>query len=320
MKSVNMQQSYIGYSFIFCCLFIIGLAQASIEKYQQFSSAQAYQHCVNILKFGPRVSDSPGIIQTQNYIKTQLAQYGWQVHEQRFKSSTPIGGITFTNLIAYYAPNNQAIQSDFKLANKLISCHYDSKYLPKSKKPFLGANDSAASIGIMLEMAKLLAQVSPELAKSTNFVFFDGEEAFGSRMHYKNYDHKDGLYGSSYFAKTYQADFKTQPTYLINLDLIGDSNYKVLLSKTADAKLKETAWNLYKENKKQDYSFNLSKAKLNILDDHIPLHQAGAKVLNIIGDFQKMSYWHHHEDDINNISATQLKAIGVFTLDLLHHL
>ncbi len=315
MKSLFTRLNY--FSLTMCSLLCLTLAQDLPLVFSSFSSARAYQHCVNILKFGPRVSESQGLIHTQKYIIGELAKYGWKVHEQKFKSSTPIGGITFTNLIAYYAPDTK---TDFQLANKIISCHYESKYLPKSKKPFLGANDSAASIGVMLEMAQLLSKKAPILAKSTNFVFFDGEEAFGSRMHYKNNDHKDGLYGSSYFAKAYQLHFEKQPTYVINLDLIGDSNYKVLLSKTADAKLKETALNLYKGNQKQDYSFNLSKAKLNILDDHIPLHQAGAKVLNIIGDFQKMSYWHHHEDDINNISATQLKAIGVFTLDLLHHL
>ena len=74
---------------------------------------------------------------------------------------------------------------------------------------------------------------------------------------------------------------------------------------------------MYTKNSKKIYEFKLKKAVRPILDDHIPLHEAGAKVLNIIGDFQQMDYWHNYTDNLSNISAKQLKSIGLFSLAIL---
>ena len=66
---------------------------------------------------------------------------------------------------------------------------------------FVGANDGGSSNGVLIEMARVLAQ-RPALAAKVQLVFFDGEEA------YVDFTETDGLYGSRYFAKQLQAEGK----------------------------------------------------------------------------------------------------------------
>lgn len=62
-----------------------------------------------------------------------MKDLGWSVEEDVFNEETPIGEITFRNIIATHNP---------KSCKRLVfACHYDSKYFKSGK--FLGATDSA---------------------------------------------------------------------------------------------------------------------------------------------------------------------------------
>lgn len=69
-----------------------------------------------------------------------------------FRSSTPRGQVTFTNIVATLD----------RLAPRrlLLACHYDSKALPPDPrapgKVFLGASDSAVPCAMMLELVTSL--------------------------------------------------------------------------------------------------------------------------------------------------------------------
>lgn len=88
------------------------------------------------------------------HIKSQLGSLltGWTVEEDSFKSATPRGLVTFTNVLAVLDP----------LAPRrlLLACHYDSKFFPPdSKNPkrvFLGASDSAVPCSMILELITVL--------------------------------------------------------------------------------------------------------------------------------------------------------------------
>lgn len=75
-----------------------------------------------------------------------MRQLGWSVEEDVFDDQTPIGQITFRNIIATHNP---------KSCKRLVfACHYDSKYFKSGK--FLGATDSAGEFD--------------KLVRTTNFV------------------------------------------------------------------------------------------------------------------------------------------------------
>src|SRR5689334_13514911 len=56
----------------------------------------------------------------------------------------------------------------------VVGAHYDTEYHPKG---FVGANDAAAAVGTVVEIARALGRVHrPAGAPALRFVLFDGEE------------------------------------------------------------------------------------------------------------------------------------------------
>ena len=61
----------------------------------------------------------------------------------------------------------------------------------------------------------------------------------------------------------------------------------------------------------------LRRAPGQILDDHVPLQEAGLPCLHLIGDFMNMPYWHQPGDTMEVIDADALKKVGRTTLRFL---
>uniref|UniRef100_G3P5G6 Glutaminyl-peptide cyclotransferase n=1 Tax=Gasterosteus aculeatus aculeatus TaxID=481459 RepID=G3P5G6_GASAC len=145
-----------------------------------------------------RLPGTPGSTAVQQHITSALSALsaGWDVDLDSFRSSTPRGQVTFTNIVATLD----------RLAPRrlLLACHYDSKALPPDPrapgKVFLGASDSAVPCAMMLELvtslnAQLLSFKQQKLPVSLQLVFFDGEEAF------EEWTDTDSLYGSRHLAE-----------------------------------------------------------------------------------------------------------------------
>ena len=98
-----------------------------------------------IVGYGPRPPASEGIRHVQDYLREQLKSYGCTVDEDDFHASTPVGDVAMKNIVAKTPGTGQGII--------LLLTHYDSL---SSVKNFVGAEDSASSDGVMLEMARLL--------------------------------------------------------------------------------------------------------------------------------------------------------------------
>src|SRR5215470_12535925 len=61
------------------------------EKTGGFDGAQAYGHVARLVGFGPRPSGSQAILQTQDYISSQLSSFGCTVDSDSFSADTPAG-------------------------------------------------------------------------------------------------------------------------------------------------------------------------------------------------------------------------------------
>ena len=88
----------------------------------------------------------------------------------------------------------------------IVSAHYDSrtKILNDSKGSAPGADDNASGVSILLEVARILSNLS--LEHSISFVLFSGEE--------------QGKWGSKYYAD-YVDEADIDLELLINLDMVG---------------------------------------------------------------------------------------------------
>ena len=274
----------------------------------EFSGQNAFDHIEKLTSFGPRPPQSEGYQKSLKYLEDTLQELGWKTKRSSFQSLTPLGRVSFTNLLARYLPEGEP---DWTTSTTfLVSGHLDTK--PYSDKVFLGVNDSGSSTGVMLEMARVLSKYQ-EAALNVEFVFFDGEEAMREKMEFR----KDGLYGSSNYAKNLRKR-KTRPSLGIVIDLVGDP--KVPLFIGSDSHPGAIA-----QSRNATTALGLDQAVTfpgtSILDDHVPLMAfANIPVLHIIGDFENMDYWHTAEDTLDKITPGALENAGKLTLQVIHQI
>lgn len=277
----------------------------------EFSGQKAYDHIVKLTSFGPRPPASEGYAKSLAYLEETLKDLGWATRRSTFQALTPKGRFSFTNLLARHAPEGEP---DWEQSPPyLIGGHLDSKFFPDLN--FTGVNDSGSSTGVMLELARVLS-TDPGAAANLELVFFDGEEAFGEKIIFER-GAKEGLYGSTNFAQQLRKR-QTRPTLGIVLDLVGDPKVPLLVggdshpNAIAQARAATKALGL---------EASVSFPDASILDDHIPLQvYANLPVLHLIGDFQKMPYWHTAGDTLDKITPQALENSGRLTLQVLHQM
>ena len=158
------------------------ILQSSAAK---FDGGRAYEDVRQMVAIGPRPSGSPGIQQTRDYIKKQLASAGLKVEEQPFEAATPLGPIHMVNLRATLPGQAQ------NRGRIVIGGHYDTKLFHQF--PFVGASDGGSSAAFLLELARALKGRANPLP--IELLFLDGEEAV---IEWQGTDH---TYGSRHYVQ-----------------------------------------------------------------------------------------------------------------------
>jgi hypothetical protein len=266
--------------------------QQSAQKkiWEDFSGEKAFVHVQAMVDLGPRPAGSEAIEKTRQYLTQQLELFGWKVERQGFADDTPRGKVEFVNLIATFSGKASA-------PSFLLCSHYDTKTFDNAR--FVGANDGGSNTGVLLEMARVLAQ-RPDLARKVQLVFFDGEEA------YEAFTETDGLFGSRYFARQLVALNKAE-TFRggILFDMVGDRSLTITLPPDSPPEIAQgifAAADALKLRKHFTYFDN------EITDDHTPLNEIGIPTIDLI-DFNYPP-WHTPEDTIDKLSAESLRITG----------
>ncbi|MCW1924117.1 M28 family peptidase [Luteolibacter arcticus] len=270
----------------------------------RFTGAKAFEHVAALSKLGPRPPASAGYQSALAYLEKEFKAAGWITARQKFTARTPTGEIAFTNLLARFRDPVTPWASSTPV---LIGGHLDSKRMANFS--FVGANDGGSSTGVILELAQVLA-TDPESAAKVEFVLFDGEEALGESI-----TPTDGLYGSKHFARGLMTR-ETRPSLGIVLDLVGDDDHDFYYNPETPRSFATAV-----ENAARESGLNkLRRSQGAIIDDHIPLQEAGLPCLHLIGDFMNMPYWHKPGDTMDVIDADALKKTGRTTLRFLSSL
>jgi glutaminyl-peptide cyclotransferase len=261
--------------------------------WEDFSGEKAMAHVQAMVDFGPRPPATKAIEKTRTYLTKQLELFGWKVERQTFSDDTPRGKIEFANLIATFVGKGPG-------PSFLICSHYDTKTFDTAK--FVGANDAGSSTGVLLELARILAE-RPDLARKVELVFFDGEEA------YQAFSETDGLYGSRYFAKQLVAQNKTEQFRGgVLLDMVGDRSLNITLPPDSPAEMASGIFAAADALKLRKYFTYFDR---DILDDHTPLNEAGIPTIDLI-DFD-YAPWHTPNDTIDKLSPESLRIVGAVT-------
>jgi peptidase M28-like protein len=262
-----------------------------------FNASNAWEHLRQMVSIGPRPSGSAAIKMTQAYITRQLSSIGLTVQEQKFTSTTPVGPIEMTNLIARL-PGRRPDRI-------LLTGHYDTKRF--SDFSFVGASDGASSAAILIELARVLKAQSHEF--TYELVWFDGEEAVC-----RNWDEcgtaesPDNTYGSRYYVQAAKkANALSSLKAMILFDMIGAKDLKLKRDGSSTQWLVDLVWAAAKRLG-QTSTFQDIRGDVGG-DDHMPFMQAGIPSIDLI-DLDDYPQWHTKDDDLAHVSAGSMKIVA----------
>ncbi len=288
----------------------------------QFDADSAYASVVAQCDFGPRVPGSAAHDRCGDYIVSRFKALGLTVSEQRADQKAWDGKVLHTrNIIAAYRP---------ELADRIIICtHWESRPWadadPDSslhRQPVMAANDGASGVAVMLEVARKLEELKPELG--IDFICFDSED-YGMPYWAETDDVADGsdwCLGSQYWAAhPHVPGYKAR--FGILLDMVGGRDARFCFEGISMRYASEVMVHVWDAAGRAGASqLFLAEQGGYAQDDHVPMNEvAGIPTIDIIpyveGEHTFGATWHTTQDTPENISRETLKGVGQTLLQFL---
>jgi glutaminyl-peptide cyclotransferase len=185
----------------------------------------------------------------------------------------------------------------------VIAAHYDTIAHPKG---FVGANDSAAAVGAVIELARSLRKIRRSaVAPGIRFVLFDGEEEpEPSDDFYAN-----GLRGSKSYVRLHAEEIRS----MILLDYIGQKGLRLPREGTSTKSL----WLEVRAAAKRVGVGQVfpNATGTGIFDDHTPFLRAGIPAVDLIDwDYPPQ---HTLRDTYDKLSIESVDAVGETVVELI---
>jgi glutaminyl-peptide cyclotransferase len=295
-----------------CAISRPGAAQTvatSARPSNPLNGQRAYRYLEQICALGPRISGSEGMRKQQELVQAHFDKLGGKVSFQRFDVANPLGGakVPMANLICQWHPDRK---------DRILLCaHYDTRPLPDQDPDpvqrkhglFLGANDGASGVAVLMELAHLMPMLDGDVG--IDFVLFDGEE-----MIYVE-DRDKYFLGSEHFAREYVGK---PPAYKyrwgVLLDMVGDANLNLYHEKHSvswsDTRpLVREIWATAQKLGVKEFIPRAAVEMPPILDDHLALRNIAKIPTCDIIDYDYM-YWHTVGDVPQRCSGASLAKVG----------
>ena len=266
-----------------------------------FSGAAAYEYAKAQVAFGPRVPGTPAAKQAGDWIIRQMKARADTVIVQSFSHTTADDKkLPLRNILARFRPD---------LADRILYVtHWDSRPVSESaateaerKMPVPGANDGASGVGLFVALGDLLRKNRPNVG--VDLLFVDGEDygQFGP-------PEVDVLIGSKYFATHLPAP-GYKPLFGVLWDMIGDKDLRIPYEMFSFERAPEVVSRVWQTASDLGYgNIFVQESGGQVTDDHIPLLDAGLRVIDVID----LDYPPHHtpQDTMDKISAKSLGIVG----------
>lgn len=264
-----------------------------------FNGERAMDHVRKQIEFGPRPPGTAELEKTRNYIVNELKSAGLNVSLDQFTAKTPHGDTKMVNVVADVPGETKDLI--------LITSHYDTKYFKNMQ--FVGANDPAASVATLLEIARVLGSLKDKPKLTYRLVFFDGEESFCENWDdCSKPDAPDNTYGSRHYVTTLKTNNELGNTRaLILLDMMGYKNLELGRDTMSTRWLQDIVWETARQMDHGDIFVERDEGVGG--DDHEPFINAGIPAVDLI-QLTTYPYWHKVEDNIDKISAQSMKVVG----------
>lgn len=292
------------------------------QHYKTFNADSAYTHIARQVSFGPRVPGSEGHAMCRNYIMGVLESIGVDTVIVQSAVVEAFNGdkLPIANIIA-------RINSE-KDRRVLLAAHWDTRPWADNDeneelrdKPILGANDGGSGVGVLLEIARNLVATRPSIG--VDLFFFDAED-YGSRES-DGGDSDSWCLGSQYWEQhpVPYVDGR-KPAYGILLDMVGGRDARFYVEALSLYNAERATLKVWNEAKSIGHGdIFCSEIGGAVTDDHIILTRAGIPTtdiieLNNIGTQSFPPTWHTHNDNMEFIDCSSLRAVGETVLSVIY--
>ena len=249
---------------------------------------------------GPRVVGTAAHDRILEWIVSEATRCGGKVERQTFADSAAGRPLTLTNVIARFGPTG---------GRRILFCaHYDSRpWCDRDPDPAFhdqpvpGANDGGSGVAVLLELAELMKTNPPPVG--VDLVFFDGED-LGTNDRPEEFC----LGSRGYAARLPAPGDPARPVAGFLLDMIGDRDLQVFHEQNSVARATNLTQLVAEAARATGARSFHDEAKWSIIDDHVPLLDAGLPTVDLI-DFDYPA-WHTHRDTPDQVSAASLAEVG----------
>jgi Zn-dependent M28 family amino/carboxypeptidase len=262
---------------------------------QRFNAERAFRDLEAQVEIGPRPAGSDENTELVRLISARLEAAG----AEDVRVQAP-----FRNVVATI-PGSEA-------GTLVVGAHHDTKDIPG----FVGANDGASGVAVVLELARVLAADVPLDGPSVSLALFDAEEARGDRPF-----SEDGTRGSRQYVALAEAGGRQGTAMLseiegmILFDLVGDCSLEIPRETGSEERLYALFADAAAEVSASGSSAPFEGDTSAVADDHLPFLEAGVPAVDLI-DFtygpgpRPGAYWHTTEDTLDKVCPESLDAVG----------
>jgi Peptidase family M28 len=272
-----------------------------------FSGARAMEYVRTQVDFGPRIPGTEAHRRAGDWIAEQMRARADTVIEQRFSHLTASGDtLPMRNILARIKPG--------ETQRVLYIAHWDTRPIsdrasnPADRAlPVPGANDGGSGVALLMAVSDVLKATPPTWG--VDLLFVDGED-YGEFA-----AGHDVLIGSKYFAQHLPAaDYR--PLFGVVWDMIGDANLGIYQEGHSVRRAPEIVSRVWQTAADLGYSqVFVPRVGESITDDHLPLLDAGLRVIDVID----IEFAAHHTpfDTIDKVSERSLQIVGDVAVRLL---
>lgn len=274
-----------------------------------FDGQAALEFVRTQVEFGPRVPGWDGHRQQLAWMTELLSRCADTVEVQPLDFVTSAGEtLVLSNLLARF--NAEAEHRILLLTHWDTRPWSDQSVDPAEREvPVPGANDGASGTAVLLHLAQLMAQDPPP--GGVDLLFVDGED-YGPGP-------EDMFIGSRHFARNLPSPLPW--AYGVLLDMVGDQDPLFPVeanSAEAAPRIAQRVWGVAQELGYGPYF--PTRVGPRIMDDHVPLNEAGLPTVDII-DFEYgpgNRLWHTPRDTPANVSSGTLAMVGDVVTELVY--
>ncbi|MEZ6038487.1 MAG: M28 family peptidase [Planctomycetota bacterium] len=266
----------------------------------------AFAHARKLCDFGPRYTGMPGWSKQLDYIEQTLKALEIEVRRDTWTDRKEL--LTFSNVTATLPGKRKE--------RIVLACHHDTKCTtghddPEHNFHFVGANDGASGVALLLALAPVLKATEREA--TIELVFFDGEESLDWRWN----EAARALFGSKRYARRHRDALllgdEPRIEALILLDMVGRKELHIQEELYSTELLRRITWSAAVATGHRQQFYRRAEAAA---DDHKPFLEVGIPAIDLI-DLNGNPDWHTAADTLEKMSPQSLQAVADVVLTML---